>query len=204
MEPSPRYESVDLGLPSGKLWAKCNVGASTETEYGDYFMWGSTVPNTNDKCDWATAPFNNGSSSFNQTYFNTVKDTVCPNGILAPEYDAAHQIMGGDWRMPTEEEFDEMLSGTTNTWVNNYNGSGVNGRLFTSKTNGNIMFIPASGYREGTSFTHVGDYARVWSSSLFADYEYRAWYLRFLSNDCLMSNYYRYYGFCLRGVMQPN
>ena len=108
------YEYVDLGLPSGLKWAKCNVGAETETDYGDYFMWGSTTPN--EECTWAKTPFNNGSSDYNETYFNSVKDTVCPNGVLAKEYDAASQIMGGDWRMPTASEYQTLYNETLWVW----------------------------------------------------------------------------------------
>ena len=79
-------------------------------------MWGSTTPNTNTPCDWEHAPFNNHSSDYNETYFNSVKDTVCPNGILAKEYDAASQIMGGDWRMPTTDEFQELYNKTLWVW----------------------------------------------------------------------------------------
>ena len=67
MEQIKEYEYVDLGLPSGLKWAKCNVGAETETDFGDYFMWGSTTPNTDTPCNWKNAPFNNGSNSLNTT-----------------------------------------------------------------------------------------------------------------------------------------
>ena len=95
MEQIKEYEYVDLGLPSGLRWAKCNIGAETETDYGDYFIWGSTTPNTKTECSWKSAPFNGGSSHYNETYFNSVKDTVCPNGILAKEYDAFY-LRGSD------------------------------------------------------------------------------------------------------------
>ena len=94
-------------------------------------MWGSTTPNTTSKCNWTHDLFNNGSTSYNKTYFNSVKDTVCPNGVLTKEYDAAAQIMGGYWRMPTDGEFQELLDNTTNSWITNYNCTGVNGRKFT-------------------------------------------------------------------------
>ena len=94
-KPCTSNEYVDLGLPSGLKWAKCNIGAKTETDYGDYFMWGSTTPNTADECTWEHTPFNNGDSYYNADAFKLMKDTVCPNGILAKEYDAAAQIMGG-------------------------------------------------------------------------------------------------------------
>ena len=116
MKQVKQYKYVDLGLPSGLKWAKCNIGAENETDYGDYFMWGSTTPNTADECNWAKAPFNGGSSSYNETYFNSVKDTVCPNGVLAKEYDTASQIMGGDWRMPTATEYLTLRNETLWVW----------------------------------------------------------------------------------------
>lgn len=162
--PVVEYEYVDLGLPSGLKWAKCNIGAKKETDYGDYFMWGSTEPNNNTNCYWPTAPFNNGSSSFNSTYFNSVKDNVCPNGILAKEYDTASQIMGGGWRMPTKAEFQELFNNTTNEWTQL---NGVNGYKFTSKTDTTkYIFIPAAGNRAKNQITVLGRTVFVWSSSL--------------------------------------
>ena len=166
MKQTKQYEYVDLGLPSHLKWAKCNVGAEKETDYGDYFMWGSITPDTNNVCNWTNAPFNNRENSYNSTYFDSVKDDVCPNGILAKKYAAAAQIMGGNWRMPTEAEVQELLNNTESKWVRKYNNSGVNGRKFTSKINGNSIFIPASGYREGDRVNDVRFYGDVWSSSL--------------------------------------
>lgn len=193
---------VDLGLPSGLKWAKCNIGAKKETDYGDYFQWGSITPNTDTPCDWINAPFNNGSDSYDKTYFNSVKDTVCPNGVLAKEYDAATQIMGSDWRMPSQSDFNELLNGTTNEWVKDYNGTGVRGRKFTSKTDASkYIFIPAAGCCNGGSVNYVGGIGCVWSSSLSTFYSDNAWYLYFLSDGCGVYNYYRYYGMSVRGVM---
>ena len=192
-----KYEYVDLGL--SVKWAKCNVGAKTETDYGDYFMWGSTRPNTADECTWENAPFNGGNSEYNADAFNSVKDTACPNDILAKEYDAAAQIMGGNWRMPTKAEFDELLSGTTNEWVTNYNGTGVNGRKFTA-SNGNSIFIPAAGGCNGGSVYGVGGRGDVWSSSLDTSDPYDAWGLFFYPGNCLMGSHYRFNGQSVRGV----
>ena len=191
------YEYVNLGLPSGLKWAKCNIGAETETDYGDFFMWGSVTPNTPDECTWAKAPFNGGASDYDSGYFNSVKDTVCPNNVLAKEYDAATQIMGGDWRMPTDTEIQELLDNTTNEWTQ---VNGVNGRKFTSKINGNTIFIPAAGLCGDGSVNGVGSDGYVWSSSLNTSYPYYAWYLYFGSGDCYMSNDGRYYGQSVRGV----
>ena len=195
-------EFIDLDLPSGLKWAKCNVGAEKETDYGDYFMWGSTTPNTVSECTWTKAPFNNGSSNYDKVYFNSVKDTVCPKGILVKEYDAASQIMGGDWRMPTQTECQELLDYTNHEWVENFNGSGANGRKFISKTDeSKYIFIPAAGCCGYGSVYSVGRYGRVWSSSLDPFYDDYALELGFNSGSYDIYDYYRSYGFSVRGVM---
>ena len=208
-EKSITYEYVDLGLESGTLWAKCNIGASSETDYGVYFQWGDISgisgnlvgKYSDENYSWATDPFNNGSSDYDSTYFNSVKDTVCPNDILAKEYDAATQIMGDEWRMPTMAEFYELLSGTTNKWIINYNGTGVNGRKFTSKTDtSKYIFIPAAGYCSNGSVNNVGNLGYVWSSSLNISDPNNAWNLKFNSDIYNMRNYGRYVGQSVRGV----
>ena len=195
------YEYVDLGLPSGLKWAKCNVGATSETDYGDFFMWGSTKANTPDECVWENAPFNGGNSEYNADAFNSVKDTACPNGILAKEYDAAAQIMGGDWRMPTEAEIQELIKNTTSEWTQ---VGDVYGRRFTSKKEGyqnNSIFIPAAGLCNDGSVYGVGRYGYVWSSSLNTSNPDSAWGLGFDSGDCRMgSSGLRYGGLSVRGV----
>ena len=202
MEQIKEYEYVDLGLPSGLKWAKCNVGAEKETDYGDYFQWGSITPNTDTPCDWINAPFNNGSSDYDETYFNSIKDTVCPNDVLAKDYDAAAQIMGGNWRMPTRDEFYDLLDNTDNEWIEDFNGTGVNGWKFTSKIDASkYIFIPTGGSCNGGSVNYVGGIGYVWSSSLSTSYTDNAWYLYFLSDGCGVYNYYRYYGKSVRGVM---
>ena len=186
MEQVKEYEYVDLGLPSRLKWAKCNVGAEKETDYGDYFMWGSITPDTNNVCDWSTAPFNNRSSSYNETYFNSVKDDVCPNGILAKKYDAAAQIMGGNWRMPTNADFRELYKNTTNRWVTI---NGVNGIKFTSKTDkSKYIFFPQSGNRSGSSFSSQNYNSRVWSSSVQSYYFNYALHFFFYSDEINFDN----------------
>ena len=201
IDPYNGYEYVDLGLPSGLKWATCNVGADHPYDYGDYFMWGSTTPDTYNTCDWAHAPFNNGSAVYDETYFNSVKDSVCPKGILAPEYDAVRAIMGGGWRMPTENDFTELLNNTTNAWVENYEGSGINGRLFTSRTDDSkTLFIPASGFCSGSSCLCRGIYAYLWSSSISTGRPNCARFLYGNASSCSMNDSNRCYGLCLRGV----
>ena len=188
---------VDLDLPSGLKWAKCNVGSEKETDYGYYFMCGSTEPNTASQCIWKNAPFNGGNSVYDANAFNSVKDTVCPNRILAKEYDAATQIMGDEWRMPTASECQELIDNTTKEWTTI---NEVNGYKFTG-SNGNSIFIPAAGYYYGGSVYDVGDSGNVWSSLLRTSYPQFAWSLDFYSGGCGMSNYYRCVGQSVRGVM---
>lgn len=197
--PVVEYEYVDLGLPSGLKWAKCNIGAKKETDYGDYFMWGSTEPNNNTNCDWPKAPFNNGSSEYNSTYFNSVKDTVCPNGVLAKEYDTASQIMGGDWRMPTTDDMQELLDNTTNGWTQ---VNGINGWKFTSKTDtSKYIFIPAAGNRSRSQMTLVGSTVNVWSSLLNTSKPDKAFAMLLGSDQVSVRSYHnRRLGRSVRGV----
>ena len=202
-------EYVDLGLPSGLKWAKCNIGATSETEDGVYFSWGDISgiggsllgKYSDEKYSWTTDPFNNGSSSYDETYFNSVKDTVCPNNVLTKEYDAATQIMGDEWRMPTYAEFYELFDNTTNEWITNFNNTGVNGRKFTSKTDtSKYIFIPAAGYCNNGSVNSGGRHGYVWSSSLRTDSTDEARNLELDSDLCYMPSIYRFYGFVVRGI----
>ena len=189
------YEYVDLGL--SVKWATMNVGAKTEEDYGHYYMWGSITPNTPDECNWANTPFNNGATSYDTTYFNSVKDTVIPNKVLAKEYDVAVQIMGGDWRMPTKDECQELYKNTTQSWVTI---NGVNGRKFTSKTDtSKYIFIPAAGAGLDGSMYGVGEYGYIWSSTISSPYS-KARFLRFRSSTCGASTTERCYGMPVRGV----
>ena len=200
-----QYEYVDLGLPSGLKWAKCNVGAETETDYGDYFMWGSTTPNTNTTCNWANAPFNNGSSDYDEEYFTTHKsEWLDDKDNLKPEFDAAYKATDGAARMPTQDECKELIDNTNSVWVPNYNNSGINGRKFTSKKNGNSIFIPAAGtYFEGSEYD-LNKFVDVWSSSLYTSLSDVA-YTMFFSSDSLYvadDSGFRNAGCVVRGVCE--
>ena len=195
------YSYVDLGLPSGLKWAKCNLGAKTETDYGNYYMWGSTTPNTADECTWKNAPFNNGASDYDSNYFiNHKSKWLDDNNNLKPEFDAARAIMKGDWRMPTKAEIQELINNTTNKWFANYNGTGVSGTKFTG-SNGNSIFIPAAGSCYNGVVAVVDNDGDIWSSSLNTSTPRNAWYLYFDSGSCNMSDRSRYYGYAVRGVL---
>ena len=193
------HEYVDLGLPSGTLWATCNVGANAPEEYGNYFAWGETQPK--DYYYWSTYQYCNGNGHTLTKYCN--KTNLGYNGytdyltMLLPEDDAATVSWGSDWRMPTKEEFEELYNNTTMTWTQQ---NGVNGYLFTGN-NGNSLFFPAAGYRYKYYSSFVGEAGSYWSSSLNTNYSDRAWFLGFDYNfDCDMREFNRDYGRSIRPV----
>ena len=194
------FEYVDLGLPSGLKWAKCNVGATSETDYGDYFMWGSTEPNTADECTWVSYKYCDGPYDTLTKYNTSSLYGENPDNITTLESvdDVATQIMGDDWRMPTMDDFIELLDNTTNEWTQ---VNGVDGYKFTG-SNGNSIFIPASGRRSGSWFDRQGRVGYVWSSSLDTSYPLSAWYLYFNSDKVDTNSLYRDHAFVVRGVMK--
>lgn len=190
----PQY--VDLGLPSGLLWATCNVGADTPEAYGDYFAWGETQTNTTN--NWSTYQYCNGSYNTLTKYCS--KSSYGYNGFtddlttLLPEDDAATANWGSGWRMPTQAEWQELYNNTTSTWITQ---NGVNGRLFTA-SNGASLFLPAAGRRNNTIPNSNGYY---WSSSLCTDSPLCAWYFGFDSGYPYMdNNATRVAGFSVRPV----
>ena len=191
---------VDLGLPSGLLWATCNVGADTPEGYGDYFAWGETQPKNT--YDWSNYQYCNGSSNTSLTkYCNDSSygyegftDSLT---TLLPEDDAATANWGNGWRMPTEEEFQELRDNTTLTWTQQ---NGVSGRLFTA-ANGNSLFLPAAGHRDGSGL-YYGNMCHYWSSSLYTDAPYRAWGFFSHSGGSGMSFSYRPLGLSVRLVRE--
>lgn len=165
-------------------------------------MWGATTPNNDTPCDWKHAPFNNGSNDYDDEYFNTHKsEWLDSKNNLKSEYDAVYKATDGMARMPSSAEFQELYDNTYNEWIENFNGSGVNGRKFTSKTKGNSIFIPASGYCLGSLFRGQSRGGDVWSSSLNATLPGGALELGFSSYTIYMGDSGRYYGLAVRGVM---
>ena len=142
VDPYNGHEYVDLGLPSGRKWATMNVGASSETDYGNYYMYGM------------------GS----KTYDSTDTPYAGTEDPLATSADTAAQVWGGSWHMPTRAQMQELTANTTYQWVTDYKGSGINGGTFTA-TNGAVLFLPAAGYWGGGSQGDVGDGGNYWGSS---------------------------------------
>ena len=186
---------VDLGLPSGTLWATCNVGANAPEEYGDYFAWGETQPK--DVYDWSTYQYCNGSINTLTKYCSGPGWGFTDNlTTLLPEDDAATANWGSDWRMPTKEEWQELLDNTTVIWTQQ---NGVNGRLFTA-SNGNSLFLPAAGYRHIRTLNLAGSKGCYWSSLCGTNYPYAAWNLYFSSGDYGVGDDARACGLPVRAV----
>ena len=159
------HDYVDLGLPSGTLWATMNVGANSPEEYGDYFAWGETTPKS--VYNWSTYKWCNGSNDTMTKY--CTNSSYGYNGFvdnkteLDPEDDAAYVNWGSQWRMPSREQFQELINNCTSEWTTR---NGVNGRLFTSKHNGASLFLPADGSREGNELSYAGSAGGYWSRTL--------------------------------------
>ena len=184
------HEYVDLGL--SVKWATCNVGATTTEGYGDYFAWGETTTKSTYSSSNSVTYGLSTSELQSQGYIDS-------NGNLTAQYDAATSNWGGDWRMPTKAEQEELLNNCTWTWTTQ---NGVNGFKVTSKTNGNYIFLPAAGYRSGSSLDYAGRGGDYWSSTPYDYYDLSADYLDFLSSYHGISSSYRFRGHSVRPVLE--
>ena len=181
--------AVDLALPSGVLWAEHNVGATAPHEDGLYFSWGNVTGHTGDDgYDFGTS--NDG------PYASTPGAALTGNIPTNGTYDAARHNMGAPWRMPTVGEFQELYNYCTVEWTDE---DGVAGMLFTSRNNGNTLFFPASGYRDGTSLNDRGSYGIYWSASLHS--QAYGYVMSFYSGGVTpANNNNRFLGFSVRAV----
>ena len=175
--------AVDLGL--SVYWSSCNVGAEAPEEYGDYFAWGETKPKSS---------YTEKNYSFYDD--NTKTYTNIGNDISGTEYDAAKANLGNDWRMPTKDEFQELLTKCTWEWSQI---NGINGYVVTGP-NSNSIFIPAAGY----SRYEVGKWVEYWTSSSSQDLA-RGWCIVKQNDNLHLSGLDKYYGFPIRPVTSnPN
>ena len=193
---------VDLGLPSGLLWATRNIGASSPEGYGDYFSWGDTQPKSD--YGWGNYRYANGghcelTKYCSNSYFgyNDFSDDLT---LLLPEDDAATANWGDSWRTPTKDEWQELLDNTTSTW---FTLNGVSGRLFTA-SNGNNLFLPAAGSVASSQPDDVGWEAYYWSASLDVDAPYNAWIFSFYGNGQSIDRDTRHTGESVRAVRSAN
>ena len=143
-------------------WASCNLGAYKPDEYGDYYSWGEIE--VKNKYTWGNYKFNLGSGSYGPFSKYNSEDN---KKVLDLEDDVAHVKLGGNWRMPTEEECNELIDQCNCAWTNNYNGTGIRGCIITA-TNGNTLFLPCGGYRWDTSSPYSSTMGFYWSSSRYS------------------------------------
>ena len=177
---------VDLGLPSGTLWATCNVGATSPEESGDFFGWGETE--TKEVYNYPLYKWNSAAATppvFSKYCTLESMGTVDNLTELELEDDAAYVNMGTEWRMPSKEQIQELIS-TNNTKSEWKRVNGVYGRKFTSLVNGDTIFIPAVGHYAGGAISfNEGDILSglYWSRTLVEDNPETAWFLGFTSGS---------------------
>lgn len=220
--PDP-HEYVDLGLPSRTLWATTNIGAEKPEDYGLFFAWGETQGYSGAVLDdgltsvdghifdWSTYKWCNGTYNTLTKYngdssFGTV-DSPTPLIELLPEDDAAYVNWNSNWRMPSKEQFEELIYGgyTTTLWTTR---NGVYGRLITSTVEGykdKSIFLPAAGVRyDGSLVNAIGQTGTYWSRTRFSEFSSAAFNLYFYSEHCdvYIGNIAngRYYGRSVRAV----
>ena len=210
---------VDLGLPSGTLWATCNVGATNPEDYGDNYAWGETQTKT--YYDWSTYfDTNDGGKTF-QKYNNDGGLTE-----LEASDDVASQTWGGKWQMPTQDMIAELSSQCYWVWTTTYNGKSVNGYIvYKAKTDADKgakvtsgsspssdydvatdphLFLPAAGLRWGSGLNGAGSYGYYWSRSLDPSNSRYAYALGFYSDDVWDGRAFsRDNGLAVRPVVQP-
>lgn len=185
------HEMVDLGL--SVKWATCNVGASTPSDYGDYFAWGETAPKSD--YQWSTCfdCMDETGESW-ETYKIGGETQITPTS----GHDAAQANWGGSWRMPTDAELKELNDNCTWEWINmdGHEGYEVTG------PNGNSIFLPAAGYCSGSTANSVGTGGYYWSSSFSASSDDTARSLFFDDGYHAMDSNGRYIGRSVRPVVE--
>ena len=182
-------EAIDLGLPSGTLWASYNIGATKPEEYGDYYSWGETE--TKDSYTWD-----------NYIHCDGTKET-CHNigaDIAGTDYDVAHKLWGDRWTMPTKAQINELTKQCTKEWTTL---NGVKGCKITGP-NGNSIFLPAAGFAVYDYLPYKPDvYGMYMSSTMCEDDIAENWYLDADENNFVRAGVWKYYGFSVRPVISP-
>ena len=170
---------VDLGLPSSRLWATCNIGAEKPTDRGSYFAWGAIEPYN---------PYNCNTDNYKKTEASQLTK-------IDDAHDAAKIARGNNWRMPTLTDFAELID------FCNYDYEEIDGvscGVFSSKVNDNKLIMPAAGYVGRNSLNGYGNVGYYWSKS--SSSASRAWRLSFDSRLLLVCTDNRYCGFTVRAV----
>ena len=219
-EPESLYEFVDLGLPSGVLWATCNVGATKPEESGLFFQWGDTQGykiTLGDVQNESQGFYNISSTEPEMKQFasNFSDYKLYSNGSFT-KYDGndglttlelSDDAANADYskmRIPTKEECEELLAETNSAWTDNYNGTNVKGCIFTSKVDETkSIFVPAVGAGCDGIAGNVGFLSNLWSSSLYESDVKGAYYIGFDSLRGYVIPCGRFFGIPVRGVKIP-
>lgn len=176
-------QMVDLGL--SVKWAGWNVGASRPEEYGGYYAWGELE----EKSDYSLNTYQYYDQA-NKAY------QFIGDNISGTQYDVARTQWGGNWRMPTKEEFQELVDRCDWEWAK-YNG--VSGQKVIGP-NGNSIFLPAAGYRHGQHFSYRGSDGHYWMGDFYRDDSKNAYFLYFYYGYEHWNYDYRFDGFSVRPV----
>ncbi len=185
------HQFVDMGLPSGTKWATCNIGATKPEEYGWYVMWGSIEDCSNITCSKITC----------KTYGMELEDISGDKN-----FDVATAVLGSGYRMPTIKDFRELSDNSYKMWATI---NGVNGYLIRSKINGNSIFLPAAGYRNGNTFFQRNTMGWYWDSCYSIYKLYHSSFCVFsvgmlrppsAADDEKAGHYSRFYAFSVRAV----
>lgn len=182
------HEYVDLGLPSGLKWAKCNIDAESPEAIGSYIAWGET--SVKDDYSWATYKYYDSSFNIITKYCSNERyGNVDGKEALEAKDDVANANWGRTWRMPTAAEFEELYQQCTWEWttLNEVAGYKITG------PNGNHIFLPAAGYKNGANVLNKDVAGYYWSSTLLTKSNGRACYMIFDNESYVNDDYSRRY-----------
>ena len=195
------FEYVDLDLPSGTMWATCNVGADKQEDSGILFQFGRVdgYKYADKNNQFKANKQNKQDTCSKDTPLTTSGKVYKKNEILDLKDDAANVNMGGKWRMPTKDELEELIDNTTYE-VETING--IKGMMFTSKINNNQLFIPFGGWWYNNSFLCAGSYGYVWSSQVYDSNVNGAYRLHFCSCAINVDDFGRSSAYSVRGVFK--
>ena len=204
--------AVNIGITHGgkpTYWTMRNVGATTETDYGNYVAWGEVIGYNEGKTEYTLSTYSlsggvsviTGNISYEK--YTADKDEYDSFGeadgksVLEYSDDAAHFALDGNFHTPTKADFEDLFN-LPNEWVDDYNGSGIAGYTFTG--NGNTIFLPAAGKREYSNLSQAGFSGYYWTSSLDSDNPARAWSFEFYPGSLDFNNRGRPLGLSIRPV----
>lgn len=175
------YDVVDMGFPSGTMWATCNIGANSPEENGSFFAWGETKPKAVYSMDTYSMYYEGDAykilkycTNDERGYVNKEQKAIDNKAALDSVDNAAIVIMGNNWNIPTTQEYSELMYRSTKRWCKI---NGVYGYLFTSTEKGyedRSVFFPMSGQNDGDSNEFIGKFGFYWTRVLAGGYSYAA------------------------------